>query len=92
MWNDGQIVGSGHGSDLDELGHPSQPHHVRLQDVDVPALDQFAESVSVRAGGRESVSEVEVGRERDQTRALTSCTRVLRLSIGRVAVADMFRL
>lgn len=52
--HDGDVVGGGHGRDLEELRHAAQPHHVGLDDVEVAALDELAEAVArvlVLSGG-----------------------------------------
>ncbi len=45
MGHNRDIVRRGLSSDLDQLSHSSHPHHVRLENVDVAALDKLSESV-----------------------------------------------
>lgn len=52
--DNGDIVGGGVGGHLEQLGHAAEPHNVGLNDVEVAALDELAESVAgvlVFAGG-----------------------------------------
>ena len=46
MRNNGDVVSGRHGSHAEQLGHAAEPHHVRLDDIQVPALDQLAEPVA----------------------------------------------
>lgn len=52
--HDGDVVGGRHGGDALQFRHAARPHDVRLEDVDVAALDEPAEAVArvlVLAGG-----------------------------------------
>lgn len=40
----GRTVSGSHGGHLEQLRQSSEPHHVRLEDVDGTILDQFAEA------------------------------------------------
>ncbi|EEQ38795.1 conserved hypothetical protein [Clavispora lusitaniae ATCC 42720] len=46
VWNDRNIVRSCLSCHLQDFGHSSDPHDIRLQDVDVSSLDQLSEAVT----------------------------------------------
>jgi hypothetical protein len=44
--DNGDIVGSGEGRDLQKLSQATKPHNIRLDDIEVTAFNQLAESIA----------------------------------------------